>query len=556
MDILQQKRTDTINLVNSELNKICNDGLNNVDMGKNVYNSNTKKAILLIIEPYQSPDIFERPLEYNFNNKVENDILEGIDKGNTVENITNNIIKDGGVTPSTVPIKVNLSKVNKYRFVMIVDNDDTEIGLHELKNRILYIGYFSDEPLIRSTVNLTKPTYNFKSYLIFTRKTILTNNTFNAKKTNNLSLLTDDLNLNGNVNMYSDFSNSKNIRVSPITPGSLSETISISSNELNNGLYDDPVIIEGSDNLLSDIKRVNSNTQNPADHMNKLMGGLINTLALTVSDVEYGFTSDIELQINDELDKNIINRALENITNEEDTRSNLSNISGINKPTISLGELMSKYPNIDVKFVKVQDHNQLDILNTIKVDSLTTKYSNLIMNCLSSIMISLKISGLSFRYNSYQNINDPNRLAGVKWNSISLIDNTANDVILKNRMVHFIRYANNKILDHIYRMTKNHYEFEIVLNINGKSYIALNFYDRQNLNGLTVKDNVLNNFANNIVGSSNHFTKNAMQLSNLVKSSASDIIGGINSIPDGYDYNLMNDSDFSDIDKLTRTGGM
>lgn len=146
------------------------------------YDTSTR-AVLYIFAPRQVPDYTVRGYCYNFDNnfvaKASELIQSNVNKGLALNNPFGNasmLSKDGifskAIAPETCGSLFSGHYFDRnYTFVLIVDNATFEGRYNPtpLSNRLLYCGYFTDEPV--TGVGTSRLTFNDKAAMIFTHFT-------------------------------------------------------------------------------------------------------------------------------------------------------------------------------------------------------------------------------------------------------------------------------------------------------------------------------------------------------------------------------------------------
>ena len=372
----------------------------------NSFNMNTNydvnaRAVLYIFSPRQVPDYSVRGYCYNFDGdfvtKAADFIQNGVDKGLALNNPTGNasiLSKDGifsrAIAPETCGSMFSGHYFdNYYTFVLVIDNATFEGRYNPtpLSNRLLYCGYFTDEPI--GGKGTSRLFFNEKVAMIFTHFThINIKNTYTANGLVSVARPMYDMDI---------VSPMESLQVSP-TREYLSRPYDYATNikvDAGNGLsYVSDERTWLGNKVLNE--QISTKETDPTTQLNSILSGLIEAkLAHEYGDIN-SFTNLPGVQIQDDFTwTNAIHEKIKPTTIPD----KLIGID-INK-NMFLGDLLAKYPILH------QTTQYIDIpwnLNDSPMENSAPTainiWSSLLMSTIPSVMSNHGISDAIFRYDS------------------------------------------------------------------------------------------------------------------------------------------------------------
>ena len=387
-------------MLNYDLNTF-NNRTNNGNL--NTYNpsyNNDTRAVLYIFTPRHIPDYIVRGFRYEFNseflNKADSLINNQFSKFSPGSGLRNVLLENTrefhrAVSPDAYGnIFEGRYFGDFYTFLLIIDNAPFEGRYNPtpLNNRILYGGYFVQEPIANPTG--TRLIFNESCAMIFTHMTHL-----NMKyiHTSNGSILSAkpmyDLDI---INPY------ESQQVSPDRLY-LSRPEDIVSNVVLNGDTSVQYVTPGSSCIASNPNTIKVNTQihNPKEQLNNIVTGLINTKVEYESGALNSISNVPGIMIDDDFTWN--NSLQKNMAGDKipDRMVGLD----INSGQLFLGDVIKKYPilNHTTNIIEVpwdlNDSPMLaDAANPVNI------FSSLLMSSVPSVLSNFGISDAVFRYDS------------------------------------------------------------------------------------------------------------------------------------------------------------
>ena len=381
--------------LNSFNNRIGNGNTNN-NFNPN-YDNNTK-AVLYIFSPREIPDYIVRGYKYSFDGsfyeRADDIVNKQLNSFNSDMAIRNQLLEDSrelhqAITPDAFGNLFEGKRFNQfYTFLLIIDNASFEgrYNPKALQNRLLYGGYFTDEPVTQSIGGGL--TFNESCAMIFTHTTQLNmKNIYTGSGTVLSARPMYDLDV---INPYESMQVSPE-RIYLSRPEDVVSNVVINADSAMQYVADENTCIASNPNIV----KVNTQLHNPKEQLNYIVSGLVKTKLdyetgqmNSVGNLR-GVMLDDDLTWNQSLSKNM-GSAIPDRMMGLDLRTQMF-----------LGDLIYKYPilkyttNVINVPWNLNDSPMLaDASNPINI------FSSLLMSSVPAILANFGISDAIFRYDS------------------------------------------------------------------------------------------------------------------------------------------------------------
>jgi hypothetical protein len=448
---------------------------------------------LTIFTPKQINNKSIYPIVYDFNEGFLETIKDEFNNSlnfNPIK-IANNPNSYQCVKPSVDNITLNTSYLSNYwTFLMEVDGELNTIPNLNQSNKIIfnpnnsykviYLGFFDQEPVNPNTINLTNPTLNLNASMQITRKTIF-------KKVTPINNI--QTNLRPNVVSDQVIATYDDMIFNPQSNTRFDNSYYLLNPE--NMEYDDdgvaPLSYENSLNVTDNVG-IESKWNSPKTHIKNISTALLDGAYIASSDFmdsSYGVEGFFG--------------ALQSIDNSK----NISSVHNVGfDPTyeiVSLNVIVNSY-NPDILIVN--NNQRTEQLSVVDTNTITpeTIYGSLIENNITSLLLKWGLSSISLSYDSYTNHLEIFNLEAI---------NVCTQEILKDRFKNCWYNIKTDLLDFI-KMSIGEFCLNLHTHISSYTIVNLVFYDYK---GIGPEDymrsfNPLGGIDSNQIGKANHVIKN------------------------------------------------
>lgn len=473
-------------------------------------NINRGNAMLFLFSPRNIIDHYKRPLSYNFNNELVDNISENIlrqPSANAVRTVMNSTVdiyksiipaaRDGIHLPTSI-------YSDRWMFVLIVDENAAVEFSNQLSSRTISIGVCSDEPIsLSGRLSATPEKFlNPHCGLIVTRYMELRNyNTLTAngpvqktKTTTSVEVTPYDQDI-WNRDMYYGLEPD---RVMGATQADLGEAYS--------------ACIDTSESLnVKRVIRADSDIALPKKHMKFLLDSIEN--------------SSSQLMFDSRVDRMVMGEMTDKASSiEEFIHSNFQEQSILDQSDYSK-KLMLSNTYMTLEFIKNKYNPMVHVIQTPQITqgsiipqhmtSISTIFSSLVSNAIPIYMNQAGLSAVAFMYNSFH---EASKIFHVE--SIGTVDQFE----LQRRWGAF-EYLLRFELYPVLMANGGHFDLSVMSNINGTTDVILNFLDYEPLpvGAIYQENSVLGGITSQMIGTQDHLVGNSIELNNLVRNIATNV---------------------------------
>jgi len=428
------------------------DLFSNNNVNTNVALSNNDTAKIFIFPPRRVYDKGLFPLTYNFDMTFIDTVVEGITEGGHKNIVSNgSLVGINAIAPSAKPILTKSSIYSMYYSFMLIVDGEKNINQHSLPNsgisfqvpknyRIVYLGFFEDEPVNPLTLNQIEPTFNHNCLMRINRKTIYKKIQQQTMFDNNRPMVVSDQLItchDGNDDITKYQLNPENVEYSDENLASISH--------------------HGSINAEKEISS-ESTWQSPKVHLSNFIQSMSDAYQIMVGEQGGGFD-----YIEDAYGAAVIDSFKHN-DNSRDI-ANVHNVGFKTDVPLYLGQVFQTV-DPDIIVIKTTPSDQLSVIGSNEV-SPETVFGSLIESTVSGYLLKWGIASVSLSYDSYSN--------DVQLYSIESIDVCQQDM-LEPKFNHFWGELRRGILDFL-KTSCGDFSLNLFSHISANNIINLVFYD-------------------------------------------------------------------------------
>ena len=486
------------------------------------FNVHDNEATIIITSPRRMENVCLRPLLFNFNDQLIDEVSETISAriNNTqhIDKPSSNALE--AILPASNGIHVDCETLSyQWTFVLIINLRPSRAtyGLVGPTQRLLATGVFVDEPLNPATMQMHKPTLNPNSMMQILHCTTMTireemhaGTGYNRRKSVNNDMHNISQQTDSYYNQDTYVINNQKIRESDVYGednivhhygaaqiSKLPEALSVPT-------------YEGSPKQtftnLTSILESAVNTQQSAEHVDNL---LMRPKSLTNPYADYLNTVDTNIMNGNLIPDNIIH----NLQSKLNTRQ-----------PVRFGSLLDTYPSINVIPFKIDPKGIGGLERPQNIISVQNTMSALIVNCLNTIVTNCGLSEIMFRYDSYGG-DDNNPMCRGNWDVThvcELVHGTENSIRASLQ-----QFKTMTVQDVFPILLSVGGEFSLMCkyDITGETMINIQYLDSSPLDGYYVHQNKLGGLLSPHVGTVNDLMNNSVHLNGLMGGVSVNLLG-------------------------------
>lgn len=482
-------------------------------------------ATLFVFSPSYHYQQHKRSYVYNFNNQLCERVVDVIEDSISGRGEINQMaFMDGcpdantAILPNANGVPINLQVFSElWSFLLVIDLQRGSTLTNHINQythtipcdaRFLYVGYCDNEPI--NPVNLGNGnTINPKSVLIITHHSYI-HRTMQLDAYRTIPI----------VNTITDVDIVPTDIVRQIgmgdqrleyyaAPAKLIDSI---SPDMNSGFSKGLINIDGSTTAHLQYQRGNipsvASLNSPKHHLRDIVRTLSDSYIHT-ADMSYGEMDTSPIYLSSVKSNLMCEHTPTSVT-----------IAPIDPNTpITLGNLMSMYPNLVINDCRVPVTSQWDVVSQ-EAPNIVNIYSSLVASTLSPLLVANSISQIAFRYSS---ININNAFTTLDKDDVHELLDIATFVpltpeMLKQKYLSLMRYL-KKTLFPLIKAAGGDFDLLVYTSVAGKVIVSLKFYNYPSMsvdNAYYESYNSLGGILSPVVTTNVEFIHNATNLANMI----------------------------------------
>ena len=524
-------------------------GQSTPSVSMNSFNLHDNEATIIITSPRRLDKVCLRPLLFNFNDSLVDEVSENISA-----KISNTQHKSGwssntlqSILPAANGIPVNCEELShQWTFVLMINIRPSRAvyGLAGPTQRLLATGVFIDEPLNPSTMQMHKPALNPNAMLQILhcttmniqeeitagsghgRRKCVNNDMHNITQQSDAYYNPDTYVINNQKIRESDTYGEDSIvhHYGAAQVSKLPEALSVPT-------------YEGSPkqtfNNLTSILESAVNTQQSADHIDNL---LMKPASLTNPYSDFINTVDTNVMNSNLIPDNIIHTLQAKLNT---------------KQPIIFKNLLDVYPSINVIPFKIDPTGMSCLERPQNIMNVQNTMSALLVNCLNTIVTNCGLSEIMFRYDSYNgDVNNPmERGCWDVGHVCELVQGSENS--LRASLQQFRTLMTQDVFP-ILLSVGGEFSLMCKYDVTGETMISIQFLDSSPLDGYYVHQNKLGGLLSPHIGTIDDLMNNSSALNGLMGGVSVNLLGvhprgnnlGIAEEPNMYDNSFSSNSGF------------
>ena len=490
----------------------------NMQPSMNQFDVNQDEVTLIICSPRQINNLCVRPLMYNFNNGLIDDVCTNIDKkvtGHYKETMwTPNMMK--AILPEGNGQRIDTLNISSsWTFVLIINATPrgTKFKTTGSTKRFIASGICLTEPINPLTMHMHKPTINPNCVLQILHSTTLAvcpslGNNFNG----NIKRCDADIhNIPQQTGQYYRdpmyLINNKKLRESCVFDGT------------GGKLFTPGKALVGADKETVNIPSYESSPKHDLNNTMEVLHSVANTVQ-----THRGIENSLMGYQNMDPYENFITNVDSQLTNTGVLNETSIGID-ITVPHV-LGELINRYPNINVLPFDISATGSSLHERPQTVLNNQNTMSSLVINCMNTITPYVGLSEVMFRYDSFTE--GSNMMPGQRRGSWQLQHACelvmGNDQSLKYSLEQFKAMMENDLFP-ILITTCGEFSLTCKYDLTGESIINLQFLDEGVADGYYIHHNKLGGIVSPHIGTMDNLSHNSNELASLLNGVSTNILG-------------------------------
>ena len=522
---------------------------NQVDVMSGIMGEVTgNRAVMYIFTPAKKITQVVRPYKYAFTDNVVNNMMDVHSNTNRISNL--NLADDDlkkAVIPSSQGIHVDLFNIeNYYTYMLIID---TRVG-NELfgtsqntSKRLIYAGYFLDEPFVPSTLHMSTPTMNPNARAIVTHGDCLQNTV--AFTEFGRQSPTDVIASNDMVHQHMGQNFNEQVGLCDYIAISKGHGVDNSGHLIRNS---NPIVLP---EMSKNAESIPLDLRSPRSHIN----GIANAVANGIDERrDYQVRSQIMEETDDGKNIDMFNNVSSAIVTRLQRPTISSALSRAFDPSmpITMGELDRLLEGgLQVQPFSIPFNPQVDIKDPTSI-SAENVMGSMAAHTVTAYATNCGLSTVAFRYSSYLKSIDNPSLGVWVWEDAKPTIAVASD---NNQAVsQFVRTFEMLMETGLFPLLKAHYgEFDLLckFNLAGDMLISLKYMDMANNthnDGFVIVHNALGGMISPSLGSYEDVAHNRNQITELLSRAVGKTAGIFNN-QQNFTH-MQNQPDYSNPSEL------